>query len=281
MRRLSWFTSVTSGFALVAAVGCGSSGGSTTPMDSSTAPAAGQSLGNGAETSAGAFDTGFPGSNGGAIAHAAGGCESGSESWTQNGTTSLLVTFDNCVYTGFAGNETLNGTISVIDSEASGLVFTAKNNLTIALAGAGADAGLSAEIKLTGVQSGSFPQTGTVFTLTDATADSESITDGTQHYSLSDSKDWSDVYTPGVDWTPGTALVAGGLALSGKWSVNVNDQSADANLASSGLQIDPACGTRIVAGTLTATWSGSGGRSSALVVTWAGCGQRSVTYTGP
>lgn len=278
----------------IISAGCASKGSSFQPVDGATAQAAGGSLGDSSESSAGGFGSAggpsfmarfAPGAPGGA-----GGCQSGSVTRTpanvvdtdqDNTPDTVMYTFANCMFTGSNGSETLNGSLSVVDGTptTADFDFTASHNITIDLVGAGTHAGENGTVVVTGTRSASGTAAGPTYTMSDATADDATYTNGTDTYHVTDSKTWNVGYTPSTAWTPGAPMVPGAMSLSGSWGVHVNGRGADATLASSGLMISPACATNIVAGSVTATYAGDNG-SSTITVTWSGCGQRAVTYTG-
>ena len=275
-------------FILSVAVVTGCSGGShrTGPVDGATAPAAGSSLGDSSESSAG----GFGGASGPGFAPGAGGCTTGTMTHSpanpvdtdqDNTPDTVTFTFANCAVVGSNGTETLNGTVSVADGTPTvpDFDFTATHDVHIDLAGAGTHAGESATIHVTGSRSATGTAAGPTYTMMDETANDGTLTKGAEIHHVSDSKTWNVSFTPSTAWTPGTQLVGGALSIAGTWSVHVDDKGADATLTSTGLMTLQSCMTHLVAGSITATYAGTNGNST-ITVTWSGCGQRAVTYTG-
>ena len=267
--------------ALTFTAACAGKSAGYSPIDGANSQAAGGSLADSAEGSAGSFG----GPNGPSLVA---GCETRSpaqpaDSDADRVPDSVTITYANCMTSGSNGSATVNGTVVITDGtpSAADFNFNATHSLNLVLTGAGTHAGEDATINLSGTRAAAGAASGSSFTINDATANDATYTKASVTSHVSDSKTWNVTYTPDTAWTPGTAHVAGGLSVTGAWSVHVNEKSADATLTSTGLRVDPACPKKIVAGSIVATYAGSGGANATVTVSWAGCNNRTVTYTGP
>lgn len=181
-----------------------------------------------------------------------------------------------CTATALGLTGTLTGTISLTDdSPDPAWAFTGSADLEASLTGGGGASIVTTRVgQLVATQAGiAGPfalahdvDVTTVFTSGGDAGPPRSAT-------VTETGDWTLTFTPTLAWEAGQLIVRGSLEASGAWSVTVGAASAEATLSTpTALTLDPACETRITAGTIAATFP-----EGSIAVTWTGCGLRTVS----
>lgn len=178
---------------------------------------------------------------------------------------------------GYSG--TLSGTLAVEDDDPAAVAwaFTGAVDTRSALAGAdGASITIDRDGQVVATQTtGSFGP----FVIDRAVDVVTVLVTAGETTTVTESTAWTMTYRPLVAWSPGSPPVPANLSLSGTWSVNVGNSSAEATLSNpSGLSLSPSCATRVTAGSVTAAYLAEGATRSITVI-WTGCGDRTLGYS--
>jgi len=186
------------------------------------------------------------------------------------------LTFD-CASTLFGFTGTLTGTMGVVDDQPGAVAwaFTGMADLNASLTGP--DGGSivrdwsGAIVASQGSPVGPFKLQRTLDVTTVFTGARGAKT------TVTEDNDWAVTFTPVATWTPGAVIVTGKLAATGSWNITVNEHAATATLATpTALTLDPACASRVTAGTVAASYVDDAGNAGTISVTWTGCGVKTV-----
>jgi hypothetical protein len=170
----------------------------------------------------------------------------------------------------------LTGTLDVTDDSPSAIAwaFTGTANLhgSITATNASLTSDRSGSIKATQTSAlGPFQLARTLVVTTVLVVGRASVT-------MDVDNNWTLGYTPQATWTPGGLAVTGLLTATGSWNVSVGAHSAQWTLATpTALTLDPACATRVTAGTVTGTFQDAAGAMRTVTVHWTACGKSVVT----
>jgi len=245
-----------------------------TSLSASDQMSAGQALANEVEDSAG----GFGAVNQGATAAPSCVTLSGDTSDPDNDSipTHATLTFNCSAANILGGTTSVTGTLDVTDDQPAAIAWAFTG--TAALHGAITTAGAATlttdrtgSIKATqGTAAGPFELARTLVVTTVLTTARASVT-------MDVNNDWTLSYAPHATWTPGGVAITGTLTATGSWNVSIGSHAAEWTLATpTPLTLDPACDTRVTAGTLTGTYADAGAMHT-VTVTWTGCGASTVT----
>ena len=163
------------------------------------------------------------------------------------------------------GAAMLDGDEVITDNEpiAAGYDYSLAQDFTYVLAGTGGSVSFEA------AQVASMA--GGAYSLDEATQILFTIGASTEEEEIA----WSKFYTPGSAWSPGDPLVAGSYEVGGAWQVTLDGPDGSSVIAAavstvSPLQLDPACATLVVGGSIDAVIDDNG-NTQILQVTWTGC----------
>lgn len=167
------------------------------------------------------------------------------------------------------GQGLVTGNEAITDNQPmlAGVDYSLAQSLQIALGTSGE------QVSFDAAQTAS--QNGNLFEIEEATEIIHTGTDANGAYSNEEELAWSKAYEPSSAWMPGDAAVAGTYSVNGAYQITFDQAGAstvvEAVVATDvPLQIDPACSTLVVAGTITAIL-GDGSSEQILEVTWTGC----------
>jgi len=186
------------------------------------------------------------------------------------------LTFD-CASTLFGFTGTLTGTMGVVDDQPAAVAwaFTGMADLDASLTGPDS-ASIVRDWSGTIVASQASPVG--PFKL-QRTLDVTTVFTGARgaQTTVTEDNDWAVTFTPMATWTPGAVIVTGKLAATGSWNITVGEHSATATLATpTPLTLDPACASRITAGSVAASYVDDAGNEGTISVTWSACGVKTV-----
>lgn len=266
------------GFAVLAALmfaGCVQKASSTGSVDQADSQYAGKALAASVEDSAGGYGAVNVNAVDATCVTATGDTADSDGDTVPNAATLNF----NCTSTSLGFTGTLTGTIEVTDTQPTAIAwaFTGQANLHALLIAPNQDS-------ITSDRTGSLTATQASvtgpFALDRALDVSTTFHTARAQITVDETTNWTMTYTPQAAWTPGGLAVSGSLAVTGSWTVSVGRHSADATLATpTPLTLDPSCQTRVTAGTVVASYMGSGGHQATISVTWSGCGASTVTYS--
>ena len=272
---------------LVAAA-CMNNGGddtSSTTVGRAQAPAAGNAMAAGVESSAQMYGPVNPGSGVDAGCVVAGGDPSDPDGDYIPANATLTY---NCSASLLGYNGTLTGTLHATDTNpvAVAWAFDAGADLHATLTGPGGG-GMETDWNgnfVASQQSGFGPylldrNLDVVTTFTPGSGgDGGEALGGPS--TVTETAGWNITYTPTVSWVPGQVVVGGNLGATGTWDVDVDGKTAQATLATpTPLTIASSCATLVTAGTVTATYPDENQVTNTITVTWTGCGVHRTTHT--
>ncbi len=199
--------------------------------------------------------------------------------------TTLSITYAGCLSVQGSVTVGLDGFVVLrdLDPAVAGLAFRYESNLTV---GADADDARLALHTAESVDAGAGTVAGQAFGMTIARSSdlhlSDSIT-GDVH-DVHERVGLAQGYTPSGPWAPGSALVAGRLALAGTADVTVDGRrivavATTAGSAGGTLSFDPRCDGSIDQGTVSLA-SQDADATHVLSLTWDGCGAFRIHLDG-
>lgn len=234
-------------------------GGGGGPVDSVLAERTGSALASSAESGARAYDV---------EASAAFLCDSVTSMGDTDGDgvpDFAAIEHESCSKTTPWGQGLVSGNEAITDNQPliAGVDYSLAQSLEIALATSGEHVSFDA------VQVAS--KNGDLFEIEEATE----ITHTGPGFSNVEELAFSKTYAPSSPWMPGDAAVAGLYSVSGAYEITFDSASSSTLVQAVvstqvPLQLDPACPTLVVAGTLEAV-VGDGSNEQILEITWTGC----------
>lgn len=240
---------------------------------------AGDALGNTVESSAGTFGPMAPpaqGADSDCVVASGDTTDADGDNIPASGTLTYA-----CTATAIGLTGTLDGTITLTDDtpNAAAWSFTGTADLEASLTGGGGASIVTTRAgQLVATQAsvlGPFSLTHDVGVTTVFTSGGDA--GPAQSATVTEEGNWTLTFTPTVAWEAGQLIVRGSLEATGDWNVTVGAAAANATLSTpTPLTLDPACETRVTAGSLAATFPEEGGGEGSITVTWTGCGQRVV-----
>lgn len=183
----------------------------------------------------------------------------------------------NCTGMLFGFTGTLTGTLGVVDDQPNAIAwaFTGMSDLNASLTGPdGASIVRDWSGKIVASQASPVGPFKTQRTLDVTTV----FTDRRgAKLTVTEDNDWAVTFTPMATWTPGSLIVTGKVSATGSWNITVGEHAATATIATpTPLTLDPACASRITAGTVTGSYVDDAENNGTITVTWTGCGVKTV-----
>lgn len=266
--------------AVIAATGCAAQNEPTNGLSPAEAQSAGASVASSIEGSAASY--GNPTEGAGFTCHSISPAAPGDADLDHIPDVETTVTFSNCV----DGNATINGSFVIEDTALGSPTFNfdASQQATVVINGSNGNATFNVTASLSATEAGG------TYGIDENASASVTATSDQGNVAFTETRGWTSTFSPadGNYDVPaeGQPVEDGTLTIDGAYAVTFTgmDQqghtfqhSGSASVQTvTALQIDDACATHIVSGTIEAHFAGDG-QVSAVTVQWTGCDTHQVT----